>query len=247
MSNKRLVKLGEIVDFNGETCVVTKVGVKGQLAFYVQGEDALKAYVFNSKIEKLQLSEKTGKDLPKKLKAFLDKSLSSHKKFDFVTFEYKGKQTNGTVIKGGSKVVILLEDGETEISGAAHLFKKIKSPVIEIPKELKDWSFIGYKEHKQMSRGTTAFNATAKYKNKKVLDLSNDGRGACMSTYQLEDPDSRTVGFNDFREAVESSVKALFPDSDSCPNLSDIDEYYVHWFNNDKKFNITWKQYLNNF
>lgn len=247
MSNKRLVKLGEIIEIYGETCVVTKMGVKGQLAFYVEKEDTLKAYGFNSKIEKLQISEKTEKDLPKKLKKLLDKSIASHKKLDFVTFEYKGKQTNGTVIKGGSKVVVLLEDGEIEISGSAHLFKKIESPIIEIPKELKDWSFVGYKEHKQMSRGTTAFNATAKYKNKKVLDLSNDGRGACMSTYQLEDPDSRTVGYDDFRKAVESSVKALFPDSDKRPSLSDIDEYYVHWFNNDKKFNITWKQYLNNF
>ncbi len=129
-----------------------------------------------------------------------------YKKGDRVQYRQKTGVEHGTVVKGGTKrVVVACDDGENEVVGPATAFQPSKkAPPKDDPSPLDRWGIKGYKT--AGGDETVRFTATITLDGKPVLVASNGGRGA---NNHYAPYDERTS--NSFREnltQLEQDVKA---------------------------------------
>lgn len=148
----------------------------------------------------------------------------------------------GIITKGGSKATLSIANSNMEITSNAANFKdEGAAPVIEVPFELKDWSFTAYKRYDKLSEETVAFTANVKYKGKKVLDVGNKGFGGCMDVhgdYEFS---------NLLTKHVTESIIRLFPDENNRPTLSEMDESFINWYHSGRTRLVEWKNELENY
>lgn len=244
----------DVVLYNNDLCFIEKIGVRAKAILQKESSDnqlKLAYYTLDTKNKMFNIIFDDIKDAmtPEFYEYYL-KQTRTLKKGDYVSFNHNEELCYGTIVKGGSNTVNVLEkSGRFEISGHQSIFTIEKDlPVIEIPEELKEWSFVGFKEHKEFSEETIAFNVTVKKGNKKMFAASNRGYGGCMETHTLVKSDSSTVrAEKEFNDAVIASIQRLFKDEPQMPTLSEMDETYILWFNTYRKLNVTWKEHLKNY
>src|SRR3546814_20724079 len=69
-------------------------------------------------------------------------------------------------------------DREYRVTGPATAFKPSAEPLPQDPPhQMDDWDVVGYKEFRQMSQETTAFDAVITFKGERVLNARNSGTG----------------------------------------------------------------------
>lgn len=253
-TSTKTAKLGDYVLLGDDVCIVTKAGVKGQLVFFSEELNKLRAYsninVRDRKLSVFLLSaESMTEKVHSELAAYYKKEFKKLIKGAYVSFMDKEVKRYGIVEKGGNKpVVISREKGmEYEIKAHASVFKEETPPEIEIPVQLKEWNFASFKENTRMSEETISFNVIVKNGKTKIFDASNRGNGGCMNSYNYESKKSQQMRYQDFVEAVNESLVELFPDNEDRPNLSEMDEQYILWYNISRKKYVTWKDYASRF
>lgn len=243
-------KVGDVIHFQGNVCFVEKAGAKGVIV--LESKDSTPETPKFSCYKNINFNSRTfdvllyGTDvLSKELKDFYDKTFMSLSKGDYVSFIEDGEKQFGTVVKGGKKPTVLC--GDFEIKGSASIFTVEKQPEVEIPEELKEWSFVGYKEHKQLSEETLAFNVTVKRDKKKVFAASNRGHGGCMEVHAVVGDVSPWEHSKAFEQAVKDSIVRLYPDESNRPSMTEMDESYILWYNVERKLNIQWVDFLKSY
>ncbi|MFW6047309.1 MAG: hypothetical protein ACOCP4_05955 [Candidatus Woesearchaeota archaeon] len=155
--------------------------------------------------------------------------------------EYKGEIVYGKVIKGGKKeITIVLDGGETTLSGDPALFKMSDKPMPEEPPNvMSKWGVKKYKEIDGHGDSPT-FSAEITLNDKPVIHVSNDGWGGpnLYSNLHAKSKDYVKDFLNDAKEwwSKNSNRSAI-----ECEDL------WVDWYVNKKEFGVTSIDYIKNF
>src|SRR3546814_165771 len=109
------------------------------------------------------------------------------RKGDRVEYDDAGRTRFGTITKGGKSVTVILDGGEYRVTGPATAFKPSAEPLPQgPPHQMDDWDVVGYKEFRQMSQETTAFDAVITFKGERVLNARNSGTGGSNIYHRTE-------------------------------------------------------------
>lgn len=112
-----------------------------------------------------------------------------HKKGNRVQWQQSDGMRYGVVFKGGaSKIIVIVDGGETQVSGHATLFQPSTEPLPNADEvnPMSDYSISGYKEIEGHGDSPT-FCADIRFKGKKVLRAMNDGWGGCNEYHGSRD------------------------------------------------------------
>jgi hypothetical protein len=159
-----------------------------------------------------------------------------------VKFEHNGVVTYGVVSKGGSKRVIVVEDGGVkQVKAPVDYFELSDHPLPkDAPSAMDKYSLKGYKEINGHGDSRT-FEATICKNGKPILTVMNDGWGGC-NCYQSVSYHERTVETEDqFKADVKSWMKQF-----NC-NMIEPEDTWVEWWQVERPYGVTAEAYLHKF
>ena len=236
------LKLGDLIRYNCESCIVMKLGERGMLGFYSSKSKSLQQ--FNPvNIEKLNVKHDINLLIKgnKELKSHHERLFTKRFKGEFGKFFADGEVRYGTVVKGGFIATVLDRNGVKVWSVYGGDFKLRKPPTIKIPKETKGWVFRKYIEKKSIN-DYFAFSCEVYYKNILSFFVKDCGYGEEMIV--THESDSSTI--EKLNSSVIASIHKLIPNAEETFNLNDVSKSYIKWFNVDRILNIDWEIYIKN-
>jgi len=174
-----------------------------------------------------------------------EKKMIKVKKYDRVKCIFDNDYQHGIVMKGGSKKIRVVLDGNGSladrdvVTGHVSLFKPSSKPVPVDTEStpMDDYKVIGYKEFNELSDETIAMHAIIKYKGKKIIDVCNDGQGG----ENMYHPMLSDKSWNYVRKALSDADQWAQQFGEDKP-FEALDSW-IGWYVRERPFGITSRVY----
>jgi len=168
---------------------------------------------------------------------------ASWKKGDRVKTKQNGEYVHGVIRRGGAgKVAMIMDGGEYEIAGPAHIFEASNEPLAtanEPPSPMDKYEIKKYRPAPQVSEETLAFSAEIWCDGKPFLHAQNQGCGGCNMYHPL--------GHGNLVDSAERQIAA---DAEAWAKLNgmegqafEIVDSWVSWYTESRPHGCTAKQY----
>jgi len=165
------------------------------------------------------------------------------RKGDRVEFDTKNGKKYGTVLRGGSKKVTVIADGELDKTYSGPAGGAIRPSTQPLPKdELNPMDRYSLRKYKEIDGhgDSRTFSAEILKNGRPIIHVSNNGWGGCNEYYPINGADRRVL---DIHLADAQAWAKQF----GYEGMSEPDDMWVEWYQHERPYGVLAKDMITNF